>query len=102
MDALGQLLKFLREEDANWTRRLRADNFEHDRSRHQAVGRVKQIDDFRVQVENLIKKTRAGDPLEEGDAQTGGELSVQEMPDQPVSDEEALRRFRNQKPRGVR
>lgn len=65
MDALAALMAELKKLDAHWTSKLRTDAFDTDRSRHQAVGRVKQIDEIRAIVIELRKKQAAGEDFEE-------------------------------------
>jgi hypothetical protein len=65
MDVLTALQAELAKLDAHWTAKLRSDGFDTDRTRHQAVGRVKQIDEIRQIVAELKHKKTATDDFEE-------------------------------------
>lgn len=67
MSVIDKILKHLDAEDAGLTARLRFDKFDTDRTRNQAVGRIKQIDELRDFVKSLVRAEPEDDGVEDVD-----------------------------------
>ena len=75
MDVLERIVKHLDAEDASLTARLRFDKVDTDRTRNQAVGRVKQIEELKQFILTLRVATPEDDGLEEIDTVGAGAQS---------------------------